>query len=168
MTLPTDTIPTLKGYWKAELLPAPSLAQKIARKLHVPGSMGKWGRTAVQTAEGHNLIVTVGKQMILDRLFGLSSVGAMTRIGVGTSATAAAVGDTGLTGSVFKAYTTAAVRTGTSVSASTLFLTSEANISINELGSDNGTTLLNRIAPFGPITKTSAFELSITLTITQS
>lgn len=122
----------------------------------------------VETIEGENLIVTVGKEMIMDRLFGLGGVGAMSRIGVGTSGTAAAVGDTSLTGGVFKAYDSTPTRAGTVVTCVTTFGTGDANINWQELGMDNGTTLLNRIAPIGPFNKTSAVSIVVTVTITQN
>lgn len=122
----------------------------------------------VETIEGKNLIVTVGKQMIMDRLFGLGGVGAMSRIGVGTSGTAAAAGNTSLTGAVFKAYDSTPTRSGTVVTCITTFGTGDANINWQELGMDNGTTLLNRIAPIGPFNKTSAVSIVVTVTITQN
>lgn len=122
----------------------------------------------VKTIEGKNLIVTVGKEMIMDRLFGLSGVGAMSRIGVGTSGTAAAIGDTSLTGGVFKAYDSTPTRSSLTVTSVTTFGTSDANINWQELGMDNGTTLLNRIAPIGPFNKTSAVSIVVTVTITQN
>lgn len=122
----------------------------------------------VDRLEGHNLITTVGKQMIMDRLFGLSGVGAMTRIGVGTSATAAAVGNTSLTGGVFKAFDSTPTRSSLTVTSVATFGTGDANISWNELGMDNGTTLLNRIAPIGPFNKTSAVSIVVTVTVTQA
>lgn len=125
----------------------------------------EWG---APTWEGDNLIVTVGKQMIMDRLFGLSAVGAMTRIGVGTSNTAAAVGDTSLTGGVFVVYDSTPTRSSLTVTCVSTFGTGTANIVWAELGMDNSTTLLNRIAPIGPFTKTSAVSIIVTVTITQS
>lgn len=129
---------------------------------------GKVLNNLVETIERDNLIVTVGKQMILDRLFGLSAVGAMTRTGVGTSNTAAAVGNTSLTGGVFKSYDSTPTRSSLTVTTVTTFGTADANITWAELGMDNGTTLLNRIAPIGPFTKTSAVSIVVTVTITQS
>jgi hypothetical protein len=124
--------------------------------------------TFIKRIEGDNLITTVGKQMILDRLFGLSAVGAMTRIGVGTDNTAAAIGNTSLTGGVFVNYDSAATRSSLVVTCVGTFPTGTANITWAELGMDNGTTLLNRIAPIGPFTKTSAVSIVVTVTITQS
>lgn len=115
-----------------------------------------------------NLIVTVGKQMIMDRLYGLSAVGPMTRTGVGTSATAAAVGNTTLTGGVFKVFDATPIRSSLTVTSITTFATGEANISWNELALDNGTTILNRIAPIGPFTKTAAVSIIVTVAVTQA
>lgn len=142
----------LKGHWKLEVYNGDE---------QTPENL-------LEIIEGENLITTVGKQMIMDRLFGLSAVGAMTRIGVGTSSTAAAVGNTSLTGGVFKVFDSAATRSGLAITCEATFGTGEANISWNELGADNGTTLLNRIAPIGPFNKTSAVSIAVTLTITQS
>lgn len=122
----------------------------------------------VKTIEGHNLVVNVGKGVMLDRLFGLSGVGAMTRIGVGTSATVAAVGDTSLTGGVFKVYDATPTRSSLTVTCITTFGTADANINWQELGMDNGTTLLNRIAPIGPFAKTSAVSIVVTVSFTQA
>jgi hypothetical protein len=150
-----------------------------------PGPLGLWrldvyeglvrrdaeGRVTnrlVDEITGSNLIVTVGKQIIMDRLFGLSAVGAMTRTGVGTRNTAAAVGDTALTGATFKAFDATPTRSSLTVTTVTTFRTLEANIVWAELGMDNGTTLLNRIAPIGPFTKTLAVSIVVTVQLVQS
>lgn len=153
-----DTAPTIHGHWVLDVY-----AGDIARDAD-----GTILNEQVDRLEGHNLVTTVGKQLILDRLFGLSGQAAMSRTGVGTSATAAAVGNTSLTGGVFKAYDAAATRSGSTVTSVTTFGTGDANISWNELGMDNGTTLLNRIAPIGPFGKTSAVSIIVTVTLTQS
>jgi hypothetical protein len=117
-----------------------------------------------------NLITTVGKQQVLDRLFGLSAVAALANTGVGTSATAAAITDTTLTGGVYKAFASTPTRTALVVTATTSFLTSEANISINEaaLTTASPGIMFNRLAPIGPFAKSTAVSLDITTTITQS
>lgn len=117
---------------------------------------------------GKNLVVTVGKQMLLDRLYGLSAVGAMTRIGIGTSNTAAAVGDTSLTGAVWVAFDSTATRSSLTVTSISTFGTATANVTWAEMGSDNSTTMLSRIAPIGPYTKTSAVSIIVTYQLTQS
>lgn len=145
-----DVFPPLKAHWKLEVFEGDSRDKLL------------------QTIEGENLVVTVGKQMILDRLFGLSAVGAMTRIGAGTSGTAAALGDTALTGATFKTYADGTPsRLGSVVTCTALFLTGDANFVWRELGMDNGTTLLNRfiIAAF---TKTSAVSVIVTCVVTQA
>lgn len=154
----TDEIPIIKGHWLLEVYEG-----EVERD-----DDGNIVNRKVDEIEGDNLVVTVGKQMILDRLFGLSAVGAMTRIGVGTSATAANATDTALTGATFVAYDSTPTRSSTTVTCVSTFGTATANINWQELGMDNGTTLLNRIAPIGPFTKTSAVSIVVTVTVTQT
>lgn len=123
----------------------------------------------VEVIEGDNLITTSGKGMLLDRLYGLGAVGAMTQIGVGTSSTAAAVGDTTLAGLVLQAFDSTPTRAGLVVTSIATYGTGAGNISWNELGSFNASpTMLNRIAPIGPFAKTAAVSIVVTLTVTQS
>lgn len=58
-----------------------------------------------QREEHKNLILTVGRNMIADRLLASPTLGVATHIGVGTSGTAAAVGDTTITGETRVALT---------------------------------------------------------------
>lgn len=58
-----------------------------------------------QFEETENLILTVGKNMIADRLLASPTLGVATHIGVGTSGTAAAAGDTTITGETRVALT---------------------------------------------------------------
>lgn len=117
-----------------------------------------------------NLITTVGKGLVLDRLFGLSGALALAGTAVGTSATAAAVGDTTITGAAYKAFANTPTRSSLTVTALTSYLTSEANISIQEAGllTASAGALFNRVAPFLSFTKTSAVALDITSQITQA
>lgn len=117
-----------------------------------------------------NLITTVGKGLILDRIFGLSSVIAIAGTAVGTSATAAAVGDTAITGAVYKAFAATPTRSGLTVTATTSYLTTEANINIQEAGLLTAAAglLLNRVAPFASFTKTTSFALDVTTAVTQA
>lgn len=55
--------------------------------------------------EQDNLILTVGRNMIADRLLASPTLAVPTHMGVGTSGTAAAVGDTTITGDVRVALT---------------------------------------------------------------
>ena len=122
------------------------------------------------TVVKRNLITTVGKQLSLDRLFGLSAAVAISGTAVGTSATAAAVGDTTITGAVYKAFAATPTRSGTTVTALTSYTTAEANISIQEAGllTASGGVLFNRVAPFASFTKTTSFALDITTAVTQA
>lgn len=119
-----------------------------------------------------NLITTVGKQQVLDRLFGLvaGSVLKIAGTAVGTSATAAAVGNTTITGEVFKLFASEPTRSSLTVTALTSYTTAEANISIQEVGLLTAASgiLFNRVAPFLSFTKTSAVALDITTQVTQS
>ena len=116
-----------------------------------------------------NLITTVGKQLVLDRLFGLSGAIALAGTAVGTSATAAAVGDTAITGAVYKPFASTPTRSSLTVTAVTSYLTSEANISIQEAGllTASAGVLFNRVAPFLSFVKSSAVALDITSALTQ-
>lgn len=124
----------------------------------------------VNTIEGDNLVTTTGKGLLLDRLFGVAGAGAaVTQMGVGTSATAAAVGDTTLTGLVLQAFDSTPTRTSLSVTCIATYGTAAANIVWAELGMFNAVpTMFNRIAPIGPFTKTSAVSIVVTVVVTQA
>lgn len=143
---------------------AAAAMDELPRHLH----QGEVINAQVDHFGGDNLIVTVGKALMMDRLYGLSGVGAMSRMGVGTSATAAAVGNTSLTGAVFKAFDLTPTRSSLTVTSQTTFGTGDANINWQELGQDNGTTLLSRIAPIGPFNKTSAVSIIVQYALTQN
>jgi hypothetical protein len=128
--------------------------------------------------QGKNLIVTNGKNLLLDRLFGLSGPPtAITSVGVGTDSTAAAVGQTQLNPSVAGSVLIQTADAGTARSAQTVtiqstFGTGVANFSWNECGLFNGntngtSTMFNRIV-IGPFTKSSAVSIVIQIQITQS
>lgn len=119
--------------------------------------------------EETNLITTVGKQLILDHL--LTTVTAtLTGTAVGTSATAAAIGDTAITAPVFKAFAVTPTRSGLVNTYLTSYTTAEANITINEAGllTASAGILFNRVAPFLGFAKTTAVALDVTTTLTQS
>lgn len=148
----------LRGRYKAEVYEGDIILDRHGRPIN----------KKLDQFEKDNLVVTVGKQMILDRLYALSAVGAVTRMGVGTSNTAAAVGNTSLTGGVFKVFDATPIRTSLTVRSITTFGTGEANITWAEMGQDNATTLLSRVAPIGPFTKTTAVSIVLTYDLTQS
>lgn len=120
--------------------------------------------------EQRNLITTAGKQHVLDRLFGLSSAITLAGMAVGTSATAAAVGDTAITGAVYKVFDATPTRTSLTVAAVTTYNTGEANISIQEVGllTASAGILFNRLAPVLSFTKTSSMSLTVTCTVSQA
>lgn len=123
-------------------------------------------------------IVTNGKNLILDRLFGLGSAVAISSMGVGTDSTAFAVGQTQLNpsvaGSVYlQALDGGTARSSQTVTATCTFGTGVANFAWNEIALFNGTTngtsvMLDRIAPIGPFTKSSAVSIVAVVQITQS
>lgn len=124
-----------------------------------------------------NLIVNTGKNLALDRLFGLASAVALTSIGVGTDSTAASTSQIKLnptvTGSVLiQATDSTPTRSAQTVTAVSTFGTGVANFTWNEAGLFNGTVngtsvMFNRTV-IGPFTKTSAVSIVYTINITQS
>lgn len=155
-----DTAPPLIGEWTFTAYEGNKILDALGNVLN----RVIWQQTAT------NLIVTTGKGLMLDRLFGLSAATYITGLAVGTSATAAAVGDTAITSPAFKAFASTPTRSGLVVTAVTSFTTAEANINIQEAGllTASGGTLFNRLAPIGPFNKTSAVALDVTVQITQS
>lgn len=143
----------------------------------IKGAKGVWTFEAldengnvVESFTKENLITNNGKGLTLDRLFGLGGAVSITGMAVGTSATAANVGDTAITGAVFKAFDSTPTRSSLTVTAQTTYNTSEANINIQEVGllTASGGILFNRLAPVGPFNKTTAVSLRITVQITQT
>jgi hypothetical protein len=141
-----------------------------------PGAKGVWtfesfdhNGNLVESFMKENLITTAGKGQTLDRLFGLGAAVALTGMSVGTSGTAAAVGDTAITTPTFKVFDALPVRAGLVVTASTTYATTEANITIQEVGllTASGSVLYNRLAPIGPFTKSTAVSLKVTVQLTQ-
>lgn len=129
----------------------------------------------IKTLREDNIITTAGKGLLLDRLFALASAVAVTSIGVGASATAAVIGDTqlGTTPTIIAQDATFPSRSSLVVTSQGTFGTGSANISWNECGLFNGTVngtsvMLDRIAPIGPFTKTSAVSIVLQITVTQS
>ena len=108
-----------------------------------------------------NLIVDVGKDAIMKLIANMSGGGYTTTIGVGDSATAAAVGQTDLQAASNKTFKT--IQSGDKVyTRPTLFLSvdfgySEANYTWNEIGlKDNNSVLLARQVDASPLVKSSS------------
>ncbi|MDB5165728.1 MAG: hypothetical protein JWM00_618 [Candidatus Saccharibacteria bacterium] len=124
-----------------------------------------------------NMIVTNGKNLTLDRLFGLASAVAITSVGVGTDSTAAAIGQTQLNPSVsgtvlIQTADAGTARSGQVVTITSTFGTGVANFSWNEAGLFNGntngtSTMFNRVV-IGPFAKSSAVSIVYQTTVTQS
>ena len=156
-----ETSPSLVGRWKLSVYKG---------NVRTPEYL-------VETIEGSNLVVTLGKQILMDRLFGLSGVAALSHMGVGTDSTAAAVGQNKLNPSVagsvdFNAFDSTPTRSSETVTCIATWATGDANFSWNELGlansaTNDGTHLFNRIV-IGPFTKTSAVSIIVTVTVAQS
>lgn len=154
----------------------------LRSKVHLRGrltltALDRYGRVVAVSPTYCNLIVTVGKNLVLDRLFGLSSAVALTSVGVGTDSTAAAVGQTQLNPTVAGSVLLQTADAGTSRSAQTVTIASTygtgvANFSWNEIGLFNGntngtSTMFNRIV-IGPFNKTTAVTIIAQLQISQS
>lgn len=117
-----------------------------------------------------NLVVTAGKGFITSRMASASAA-VMGWIEVGTSSTAAAVGDTTLVSPTFRKATTVS---GGTVSTNTVqyvvsLVAGEATATLQEAGIFNqvttGGTMLARTV-FSPIVKAAGDTLTITWTIT--
>ena len=132
--------------------------------------------TPYETMIGHNLLVTAGANAYHSRLIA-TSVNAFNstnaRLGVGDSATAAAIGQTDLQASTNKLRKIVDATPGISgnqISFVSTFLTSEANFAWNEAAIFNAAAagdMLNRVVQsFG--TKTSSLQWVLTGTIALS
>jgi len=117
-----------------------------------------------------NLVVTAGKEFITSRM-AAASAAVMGWIEVGTSSTAAAVGQTALVSPTFRKATTVS---GGTVSTNTVqyvvsLLAGEGTATLQEAGIFNqvttGGTMLARTV-FSPIVKAAGDTLTITWTIT--
>jgi hypothetical protein len=182
-----DILPGFKGRWRldvhdgdverAPLTPEEVRENEAFRLLHpaapYPLHVGEIVSRPVDTYEGHNVVTTNGKGLLLDRLFGITAT-AVTHMGVGATAAAAAAADTQLGSTpTILAFDALPSRASLVVTCIRTFATGEANISWNELamfnGPTNGTSIcLNRIAPIGPFVKTSAVAIAATCQVTQS
>lgn len=137
------------------------------------------GRLVKDTGWMKNLMVTTGKNLYLDRLFGFSGPpAAISALGIGTDSTAVAAGQTQLnpsvSGTVFlQALDGGASRSGLVVSYQMTIATGNGNFAIAEGAAFNGTTngtsiMLNRLLVSPITTKTSAQTLIYACTLTQS
>lgn len=119
------------------------------------------------SVESTNLILTVGKNMIADRLLASPSLGVPTHMGVGTSGTAPAAGDTTITGEDRNALTskTRATNVVTYVGD---WAAGEATATLQEAGlwdAASGGNLVGRVT-FSSIAKGANDTLKVTWTWT--
>lgn len=143
------------------------------------------GNQVWDSGDMHNLVTTTGKNLALDRAFGIFSSPAVAipaaigYLGIGTDGTAAAAAQTQLNPTIpgtvylqaFDAGTT--TRTGQVVSTQCTISPSNGNFVIAEIGLFNGpanvtATLYNRLVVNPTFTKTSAISLIAQVRVTQS
>jgi len=134
-------------------------------------------RVAFKSPVYKNIIVTVGKNLTLDRLFGLSAAVAITSVGVGTDSTAATVGQLQLNPTVVgtvlvQTADAGTVRAAQVVTITATFGTAVANFTWNEAGlfngNVNGTSIMFNRVVIGPFAKTAAVSIVYQTTVTQS
>lgn len=120
-----------------------------------------------QTRFGSNLVVTVGRQAMA-KLLGGGRTGAITKFGVGTGSTAAALGDTTLTGISSKAVASVSYPATNQVQFTLQLAPSDAvGMAIRELGlffADD--TMFSRFVESGVITKNGTMTITWTWTLT--
>lgn len=120
-----------------------------------------------QREETENLILTVGRNMIADRLLASPTLGVPTHMGVGTSGTAAAVGDTTITGDVRVALTSK-TRSTNVVTFVGDWAAGQATATLQEVGLWDAASTGNLVgrATFTSIAKGASDTLKITWTWT--
>lgn len=134
-------------------------------------------RQVFQSPVYNNIVTTTGKQLVMDRLFGLGGAAAVASVGVGTDSTAAAVGQTQLNPSVagsviIQTADAGTARSGLTVTIASTFATGVANFTWNETGlfngNVNGTSVMYNRLIIGPFTKSSAVSIVAQQQITQA
>jgi hypothetical protein len=139
----------------------------------------KWtGKLVIELRDEHgalkerrevdNLVTTVGKGVVADRMKASPTKGAMSHMAVGTGVTAAAVGDTTLQTEVARVALSGTVVTGNQVQYAATFPAGTGTAAITEAGilnaSSAGDLLCHTV--FGVITKGALDVLTITWTLT--
>lgn len=121
--------------------------------------------------EYHNLVVTAGKVLIADRMLAAPAKAAPTHMAVGTSATAAAAGDTDLLGSLVRVALTSTNRTANALTYVGTFAAGTGTGTIAEAGIMNAVAagdMLCRTTGFTPIVKGAGDNMVITWVVTVS
>lgn len=123
--------------------------------------------TIKQSIDVDNLVVTIGKQWIIDRI-GSNTPATSSHIAIGSSATPAAASDTALGSFVAIKNGTVSQPTATQHQVVTTFLAGEGTATIQEYGLyASGSALIGHLVT-GSITKLAADSLQVTYTLSVS
>lgn len=124
-----------------------------------------------ETREMTNLVVTVGKGVIANRLLSAPTLNAMTHIGVGTSATAPAAGDTDLTTPLVRQALTSSIVTGNTIQYIATLAAGVGTGTLAEAGIFNAAAaaqMLAHTAITTPVVKGAGDSMTITWNVTIS
>lgn len=116
-----------------------------------------------------NLVVDLGKEMLLDLITGVTTGNSIVQIGFGTGTVAPADGDTGLTTQFLRASGAVTTPAAKQRMITSTLLTSEYNgNTIQEMGlfgATPGNLMFNRVLRAGGIVKTSAIAVKVDWTL---
>jgi len=121
----------------------------------------------IEQRDVSNLVVTVGKQHIAERMISDSET-KMSYMAVGSGQTVAAIGNTALGSELGRAVLISSIRSGTNVTYTAIFDLSTGNGDISEaaiLSASSGGTMLCRTT-FPTITKDNTETIAISWTVT--
>jgi hypothetical protein len=115
-----------------------------------------------------NLVTTVGKGLIANRMLVTPTIGAISHLGVGTGATAPAVGDTTMVAEIWRKALVSATVAGAVMTYTGQFAPGEGTGALQEAGLFNASaagTMLARTT-YAVINKASGDTLNVTWTVT--
>jgi len=144
----------------------------MREKMNIKGKVKLTTRDAktgeiIETRENNNLVVTAGRQETADLWRGAAAT-AFGYTAVGTDNTAPVVGDTTLGTELIRKAWTSDTRSGTTVTTSTTYGTTEANGTLYEAGQFNAAAagdMFNRVT-FAALTKNNTMTLTVDFEIT--
>jgi hypothetical protein len=115
-----------------------------------------------------NIVTTVGKNLIANRMLAAPSVNAISHMGVGTGATAPAVGDTVMTAEIWRKPLVSATVAGAVMTHTGQFLPGEGTGALQEAGLFNASAAGVMLArtTYAVINKASGDTLNVTWTVT--
>ena len=123
-----------------------------------------------ETREDHNLVVTGGKGVIAERMKGSPTLGAMTYMGIGSGAAAAAVSDTDITVLGSRVLLDSTAVAGAVITYVCTFVAGSGTGAVTEAGIFNASTagtMLSRVM-FAVVNKAAGDTMVVTWTITIS